>query len=60
MTPTAKRIEANIRKLGFKPKGIKTMLTCHARVDHVGTLQEVVRCTGGDDGGGSRSVAVGR
>lgn len=36
MPESGKMIEASIRKLGFNPKDIKWILTCHAHVDHVG------------------------
>jgi metallo-beta-lactamase class B len=35
MEPSGPMIEASIRKLGFDPKDIQLLLTCHAHVDHV-------------------------
>jgi metallo-beta-lactamase class B len=37
MPKAASIVEANIRKLGFRPEDIKIMLTCHGHIDHVGT-----------------------
>jgi len=43
---TAPRIEANIRKLGFKLEDVKILLGSHAHFDHAGGLAELKRATG--------------
>src|SRR3954451_18478402 len=43
---TAPRIEANIRKLGFKVEDVKILLSGHAHYDHAGGLAELKRATG--------------
>jgi metallo-beta-lactamase class B len=43
---TAPRIEANIRKLGFKLADVKILLSSHAHFDHAGGLAELKRATG--------------
>jgi metallo-beta-lactamase class B len=43
---TAPQIEANIRKLGFRPSDLKILLNSHAHFDHAGGLAELKRRTG--------------
>lgn len=40
-------IEKSIDKLGFKPKDVKLILTCHAHLDHVGGHAHLKKVTGG-------------
>lgn len=40
------QVEANIEKLGFKPKGVKLLLNSHAHFDHCGGFAEFKRQTG--------------
>lgn len=40
-------IQASIRKLGYKPEDIKILLSNHAHVDHVGTLADFKKLSGG-------------
>lgn len=40
-------IEASIRKLGYKPEDIKIFLNNQAHFDHVGTLSELQKMSGG-------------
>jgi len=47
MPGSAPLIEASIRKLGYKPEDIKILLSNHAHFDHVGTLAEMKRVSGG-------------
>ncbi len=46
MPPSGPMIEASIKQLGFDPKDVKLLLTCHAHVDHVGGLAYLKRITG--------------
>jgi metallo-beta-lactamase class B len=41
-------IAENIRKLGFDPKDVSTILMTHEHLDHVGGLAELQRITGAD------------
>jgi metallo-beta-lactamase class B len=43
---TAPIIEANIKKLGFKLKDVKVLLSGHAHFDHAGGLAELKKVTG--------------
>jgi metallo-beta-lactamase class B len=43
---TAPIIEANIKKLGFKLKDVKILLSSHAHFDHAGGLAELKARTG--------------
>jgi len=43
---TAPRIEANIKKLGFKLADVKILLSSHAHFDHAAGLAELKRATG--------------
>jgi len=47
MSGSASLIEASIRKLGYKPEEIKILLISHAHMDHVGTLSDIKKLTGG-------------
>ena len=46
MPTSAKMIEANIEKLGFKPGDVKVLLNTHAHFDHAGGLAELKADTG--------------
>jgi metallo-beta-lactamase class B len=46
MPPSAPLVEANIRKLGFKPQEIRILLTTQAHIDHVGTMAHFKKLTG--------------
>ena len=46
MPTSAKMIEANIAKLGFKPTDVKVLLNTHAHFDHAGGLAELKKDTG--------------
>jgi len=46
MPTSAKMIEANIEKLGFKLADVKVLLNTHAHFDHSGGLAELKRDTG--------------
>lgn len=46
MPTSAKMIEGNIAKLGFKPADVKILLNTHAHFDHSGGLAELKRDTG--------------
>lgn len=43
---SAPLIEANIRKLGFKPQDIKLILNSHGHYDHAGGIASLARFTG--------------
>ncbi len=43
---TAAQIEANVERLGFHLKDVKTLLNSHAHLDHAGGLAELKRATG--------------
>lgn len=43
---TAPMIEANIKKLGFKPTDVKYILSSHEHLDHAGGISELRRATG--------------
>jgi metallo-beta-lactamase class B len=47
MSGSAPLIEASIRKLGYKPEEVKTLLISHAHMDHVGTLSDIKKLTRG-------------
>jgi metallo-beta-lactamase class B len=47
MPGSAPLIEASIRKLGYQPQDIKILLSNHAHFDHVGTLADLKRLSGG-------------
>lgn len=42
----AKGIEANIARLGFRPRDVKILLNTHAHFDHAGSLADLKRDTG--------------
>jgi metallo-beta-lactamase class B len=46
MPPSTSLIEDSIRKLGYRPKDIKVLLSNHAHFDHVGTLADFKKRTG--------------
>jgi metallo-beta-lactamase class B len=46
MPTSAKLIEGNIEKLGFKPTDVKVLLNTHAHFDHTGGLAELKKDTG--------------
>ena len=46
MPTSAKMIEANIERLGFKPGDVKVLLNTHAHFDHAGGLAELKKDTG--------------
>ena len=46
MPTSAKMIEGNIEKLGFKPGDVKVLLNTHAHFDHAGGLAELKKDTG--------------
>ncbi len=46
MPTSAKMIEANIERLGFKPADVKVLLNTHAHFDHSGGLAELKTDTG--------------
>jgi metallo-beta-lactamase class B len=43
---TAPRIEANVKKLGFRIEDVKLLLNSHAHYDHAGGLAELKRASG--------------
>ncbi len=47
MPPSTSLIVDSIRKLGFKVEDIKILLSNHAHFDHVGTLAELKKLSGG-------------
>ena len=47
MSGSAPLIETSIRKLGYKPEEVKTLLISHAHMDHVGTLSDIKKLTRG-------------
>jgi metallo-beta-lactamase class B len=46
MPGSGELIEKSIEKLGFKPKDVKIILTCHAHCDHVGGHALLKKATG--------------
>jgi metallo-beta-lactamase class B len=46
MPGSGEMIEKSITKLGFKPKDVKIILTCHAHCDHVGGHAYLKKATG--------------
>ena len=46
MPTSARMIEANIERLGFKPGDVKVLLNTHAHFDHAGGLAELKKDTG--------------
>ena len=48
MTQSPPIIEANIRKLGFKPEDIRLIVASHAHFDHVGGIAALQRASGAE------------
>ena len=55
---TAPRIEANVKKLGFKLADVKILLSSHAHFDHAGGLAELKRATGAKFAASEKDAAL--